>query len=53
MLGRQGIVPKEGTAAIVKALKEILTDIESGALRITDTEDIHSFVESELISGHA
>ena len=50
MLGRQGIIPKPDATAIVKALGEILADIESGALGIdTGAEDIHSFVESELV----
>jgi argininosuccinate lyase len=51
MLGRQGIIPKPDAEAIVKALKEIAADIESGALAIDpDAEDIHSFVESVLVS---
>jgi len=51
MLGKQGIIPKEDAVAIVETLKCILEDIESGTLAIDTTdEDIHSFVESELIS---
>jgi len=51
MLGRQGIIPKQDAEAIIKALGEILKDIESGALTINpNAEDIHSFVESELVS---
>ena len=51
MLGRQGIIPKHDAEAIVKALSEILSDIESGKLKIdSNAEDIHSFVESELVS---
>jgi argininosuccinate lyase len=51
MLGRQGIIPKEDAEAIVKALEQILVDIESGALTIDPgAEDIHSFVETELVS---
>jgi argininosuccinate lyase len=51
MLGKQGIIPKQDAEAIVKSLEGILTDIESGALKIDmNTEDIHSFVESELVS---
>jgi argininosuccinate lyase len=51
MLGKQGIIPKQDSDAIVKSLEEILTDIESGALKIDmNAEDIHSFVESELVS---
>jgi argininosuccinate lyase len=51
MLGRQGIRPKPDAETIVKALNGILADIESGALTIdASAEDIHSFVESELIA---
>jgi len=50
MLGKQGIIPKSDAETIVKTLKSILEDVESGALAIdTTAEDIHSFVESELI----
>jgi len=50
MLGRQGIIPQEDASKITKSLESILADIESGALAIDqDAEDIHSFVESELI----
>ena len=51
MLGRQGIIPKPDSEAIIKTLKSILADIESGALKIDPgAEDIHSFVEAELVS---
>jgi len=51
MLGKQGIIPKQDSEAIVKSLETILADIESGALKIDmNAEDIHSFVESELVS---
>ncbi|MCL2062300.1 MAG: argininosuccinate lyase [Firmicutes bacterium] len=51
MLGRQGIIPREDAAAITHALKEILADIDSGKLVIDNAaEDIHSFIESQLIS---
>jgi len=51
MLGRQGIIPKQDAEAIVKSLEGILADIESGVLQINmNAEDIHSFVESELVS---
>ena len=51
MLGRQGIIPEPDAAAITSALGNILADIESGALKIdSDAEDIHSFIEAELIS---
>ena len=51
MLGKQGIIPKKDAEAIVKALDGILADIESGGLAIDEkAEDIHSYVETELIS---
>ncbi|MCL2143792.1 MAG: argininosuccinate lyase, partial [Methanomassiliicoccaceae archaeon] len=50
MLGKQGIISKADADKIVKALRGILEDIESGKLIIDDTaEDIHSFVEDQLI----
>ena len=50
MLGRQGIIPLADSEAVVKALGEILADIESGTLTLdSEHEDIHSFVESTLI----
>lgn len=51
MLEKQGIITKEERNQIIKGLSEILEDTISGALMITDEyEDIHSFVESQLIS---
>ncbi|MDR0512515.1 MAG: argininosuccinate lyase [Treponema sp.] len=51
MLGRQGIIPPADAGAIVETLQSILADIESGALEIDlKAEDIHSFVESELVA---
>ena len=50
MLGRQGIIPEAEAAAILRSLGEIFSDIEKGALKIDEAaEDIHSFVEAELI----
>lgn len=50
MLGKQGILTEEEMQAIVKCLKEILSDVEEGRLAISDEyEDIHSFVEANLI----
>ena len=50
MLGEQGIISKEESSRITKGLSEILFDVESGALPITNEyEDIHSFVEANLI----
>jgi len=51
MLGKKKIIPKQDAEAIIKALKEILADIENCKLEIDPSaEDIHSFVESELVS---
>lgn len=50
MLGKQGIVSREEAEDITKGLKSILEDIESGKLTFdSQAEDIHSFVEAELI----
>jgi len=51
MLGKQGIISKQDAEAIVKSLEGILADIEGGVLKINENaEDIHSFVEAELVS---
>ena len=45
MLGECGIIKKGESESICNGLKEILADIESGALQIDMTaEDIHTFV---------
>ena len=50
MLGKQGIVSREEAEDITKGLKSILEDIETGKLTFdSEAEDIHSFVEAELI----
>ena len=50
MLGKQGIISIEEAEDITKGLNSILEDIESGSLKIDSAaEDIHSFVEAELI----
>ena len=50
MLGKQGILTKEEMQSIVKTLNEIKEEVESGKLEIsTEYEDIHSFVEANLI----
>ena len=50
MLGKQGILTEQEMQDIIKTLKEIQEDVESGKLEITDEyEDIHSFVEANLI----
>jgi len=49
MLGKCGIIPEEDSVKIVKGLREILDDIESGKLELDMTaEDIHMFIEAEL-----
>lgn len=51
MLGRQGIIPEEDAALIVKTLGEINEDIESGKVEFEiDAEDIHMNIETILIS---
>jgi len=51
MLGRQGIITKSEAEKIIETLQEISKNIENGLLKIDPTaEDIHSFVETELIS---
>ncbi|MCH5300631.1 MAG: argininosuccinate lyase [Ruminococcus sp.] len=49
MLGKCGIIKEEDSQEIVSGLKQILSDIESGALQIDmEAEDIHTFIEGEL-----
>ena len=50
MLGECNIIPDEDAKLIVKTLEEILNDINNGKCEIKDAEDIHSFVENELVS---
>ncbi len=51
MLAKQGILTQEECGRILEGLSGILEDVESGALPITsEYEDIHSFVEANLIS---
>ena len=50
MLGKQQILTEKEMNDILGCLDEILADVESGRLEITDEyEDIHSFVEANLI----
>ncbi len=53
MLGTCGIINMEEKDGILQGLAGILEDIESGVLPVTglaqDAEDIHTFVEAELI----
>lgn len=49
-LGTVGLISNEEMKKIIEGLKSIKADIESGKLEITeDSEDIHSFVEANLI----
>ncbi len=49
MLGEAGIIDKSESERIVSELKNILCDLESGALEIDmQAEDIHMFVEAVL-----
>ena len=50
MLAKQNIVTNEERFAILNALEQIKTDIDTGVLKISpEYEDIHSFVEATLI----
>ncbi|MFT9056965.1 MAG: argininosuccinate lyase [Ethanoligenens sp.] len=49
MLGEQGILTSDETAAIIGGLNGILADIEDGKLPFDpEAEDIHMFIEAEL-----
>ncbi len=51
MLGATGIITEEEANALIDGLSEILSDIDSGKLKINpDCEDIHMFVEEVLTS---
>ena len=50
MLGKCGILTQEEADAICTGLRSIYADIESGSLAIAGQEDIHSFVEGELVA---
>lgn len=49
MLGDCGIIEKAEAEAVCVALKQILSDIEKGVTPVENAEDIHSFVENELV----
>lgn len=49
MLGKQKIITETETEKITDGLRAVYTDIESGKLEIVGAEDIHSFVENELV----
>ncbi len=49
MLGASGVIPQADAETIVSGLRNMLSDLESGALEIDmGSEDIHTFVEAEL-----
>lgn len=50
MLGSCGIIPLEDAQKICAGLEAIAADIEAGKLEIAGAEDIHSFVENELVA---
>ncbi|MBD5132740.1 MAG: argininosuccinate lyase [Clostridiales bacterium] len=50
MLAHCGIIAQSEADKIVAALEQILKDIEGGKLEVANAEDIHSFVENELVS---
>jgi len=50
MLGSCGIISIEDAQSICNGLEGIASDIETGKLEIAGAEDIHSFVENELVS---
>ncbi|MCD8286341.1 MAG: argininosuccinate lyase [Clostridia bacterium] len=49
MLGHQQIISEDECNSITAGLESIYKDIESGALIMQGAEDIHSFVENELV----
>lgn len=50
MLGECDIIPRSEAGLIADTLENIREDIDKGKLEIKDAEDIHSFVENELVS---
>ena len=50
MLGSCGIITLDEAKKICEGLESIGADIEAGKLEIVGAEDIHSFVENELVS---
>lgn len=49
MLGETKILPAADVEKICDTLQQILADIESGKLALEGAEDIHTFVEEELV----
>jgi argininosuccinate lyase len=50
MLGRQNIISLEESAQIQEGLRGIYSDLAEQKLTIAGAEDIHSFVENELVN---
>ena len=50
MLGACGMITQEESSVIIDGLTSILSDVETGSLPVQGAEDIHSFVENELVS---
>lgn len=50
MLGHCGIISLDEAKTICEGLESIAADIEAGKIEIVGAEDIHSFVENELVS---
>lgn len=50
MLEKCAIIPAADAKKIVAGLEGIYNDIENGKLEISGAEDIHSFMENELVS---
>ncbi len=49
MLGKCNLIPAQEADEICANLRNILSEIESGSLTVQGAEDIHSFVEAELV----
>ncbi len=49
MLGACGIIPQTEAESIAEGLRAILQDAEAGTLAVEGAEDVHSFVENELV----
>lgn len=50
MLGKCGIIPSADADLIAQTLDKLLADIDEGKTVIENAEDIHSFVENELVA---
>ena len=50
MLGKCGIISEDEADKICTGLDSIYSDIENGKIEIAGAEDIHSFVENELVA---